>query len=285
MHRDEVDVVLGHPRDERHFEGEDGIEMPDVRDFLRMQEEIERPLLRHVQERERHAAARQLEAVVAEHFPKHQGLQVAECLVSADLEEVLHRRCLRVVLRHHCDVNPMRRLGHWQGQVHHRVEFQGLVLRLGKGDLRPDLELKDVDDAGVISLEVAVPSLSCDLQVVLAIRARILHDWPGVRSPVDILMETIEQEREHFLRVVLLVAGELWPLFRDQLLELGWGKHRMRVLPHLGDQVREGVREPTLHAQRRIADLRLEGPGPVVLPQGHCVRQGLQDRVHEASVA
>mmetsp|Transcript_25978 Transcript_25978/g.57263 ORF Transcript_25978/g.57263 Transcript_25978/m.57263 type:complete len:815 (+) Transcript_25978:3-2447(+) len=265
-----------------HLEGPDAVVAAHLAHGLAAAEESQEPLVVEVGKREA-PPARTL-GLGGEGLQDLR-LEVPEGRDLRDGEASPRRGGLRVSLQEHRDLEDVRRAGHRQGEIHHRIELQGLAVDLGEGDLGAHLELEDVHDPRAVPPQVPRPRLGRDLGVAPPLRRGILHDGTRVRRPVHVLVESVQEEREHLLRVVLLIARELWSLLGDQLLELGRGQGRVRVRPHPRHEIREAGREPALHAERRVAQLPLEVAGPVVLPQQHRVGERLQRRVHETGVA
>mmetsp|Transcript_66066 Transcript_66066/g.175078 ORF Transcript_66066/g.175078 Transcript_66066/m.175078 type:complete len:233 (+) Transcript_66066:1406-2104(+) len=176
-------------------------------------------------------------------------------------------------------------LGQRQGEVHHGIEFERLVADIGEGHLGSHLELKDVRDTRIVPSQVARPRLRGDHLVALPLRGRIFHNGARVGCSVHVLVKTVEEEREHFMCVVLKTTGKFGPPFGDDTLEFGRDQDRVTIGPHRIEKIRHTLHQATLHTQGCRADFVLEVSRSQITPQRQSVRQGLQRRVHEASVA
>jgi hypothetical protein len=67
---------------------------------------------------------------------------------------------------------------------------------------------------------------------------------------VEILMQTVQQEAEQLLCVVLPVASKLRRKVRDYILEIRGEHLRRRAQPHAPRNVSERARNIAAHAQR-----------------------------------
>mmetsp|Transcript_50637 Transcript_50637/g.141798 ORF Transcript_50637/g.141798 Transcript_50637/m.141798 type:complete len:261 (+) Transcript_50637:1212-1994(+) len=254
-----------------YLEGPDHVGRTNVPDFLATAEKSAHPLEVHARENEASGA----DGLSARKGLGDLGLQFVKSLGLRHLEAAAHWRGLGIGVRQHCDLHCVRWLGHWQRQIHHRVKLDRLVIDIRKSDLRSDLELKNVDDLGVVPAQVACPRLRRNLHVGLPIGTRVVDDWSRIWCSVHVLMEPIQQKRKELLRVVLLEAGEFGAPLSYKALELGGAQHSVRVGPHRLQQICEAVREASLRTQGSEAQVGLELAGAVIFPQGDRVGQRL----------
>mmetsp|Transcript_13604 Transcript_13604/g.29974 ORF Transcript_13604/g.29974 Transcript_13604/m.29974 type:complete len:304 (+) Transcript_13604:727-1638(+) len=200
----------------RHLEGPDIVLEADIADGLRAAEASVFPVVEEVRKDEAPWACRLGSGAEV----LQQGLEFPEAAVLRDLEVMPERRHLGVALRHHGDGDAVRQRRQRQRQVHHGVELEGLLQDIREIDLRANLELENVHDARLVPPKIAQPGLLRHQHICLTSRARIFHKRSGIVRHVDILVETIQEEREQFLGILLLVAIEVGTFFAYELLEL-----------------------------------------------------------------
>ena len=101
-------------------------------------------------------------------------------------------------------------------EVHEGIERDRDALALGAAHLAAQQALKVVDDERVVAGAIVLPCLGGHDAIRAAVGGQRLGGRLG-GDTVEILVQAVEQERQQFLSVVLLVAGKR----RCETFELG----------------------------------------------------------------
>mmetsp|Transcript_18087 Transcript_18087/g.47639 ORF Transcript_18087/g.47639 Transcript_18087/m.47639 type:complete len:266 (-) Transcript_18087:970-1767(-) len=172
-----------------------------------------------------------------------------------------------------------------QRKGHVGIKRHTLVVAHGAREVRSKHALAAIDDQRVVSHQMTTPRLGRHLVVWLAVTA-LDHLRVGLfLDSVQVLMYPIHQKGHEFLRVLLLVTGELGRELAQRGLELARHDRAVLARPVLVHQL--GVRLHELAACTKhvvfvhvTSILALEEE----LREWLGVGQALQHRVHEASV-
>jgi hypothetical protein len=98
------------------------------------------------------------------------------------------------------------------------------LLTLGTNQRALILPLKQIHNDTIVPLHVALPAfprMLDQLQIASSFPIRVLH-IRLLQHPIQILVKTVEQERDELLGVVLLISCELRCEALELLLELAW---------------------------------------------------------------
>ena len=84
---------------------------------------------------------------------------------------------------------------------------------------------------------------------------RFFNVW-FLENTVEIFLETVQQEEKEFLRILLLVAGERWTIFANDVLEVPWRERLIRTSVHRIEQLAIGFRDVPA-VTKRITGIQL----------------------------
>ena len=107
-----------------------------------------------------------------------------------------------------------------------------------------------------------------------------------IMDPIQILMEPVQEERQQFLRVMLLIPVERRSVFSDNRTQFERHHGPTCAAPELTDQLSVAFgNHPAIADRICPVQLAEKEPGLEVMRQGTAVRNALDGRVEEARVA
>lgn len=97
--------------------------------------------------------------------------------------------------------------------------------------------MHQVDDDGLITLEVILPAIFCILLVIKAFRFNLWDYWL-LLDAIQVFVKPIEQEVQELLRVLLIIIIEIACETADSLLKLPGCQGRQVIVPKLFEELR-----------------------------------------------
>jgi hypothetical protein len=159
------------------------------------------------------------------------------------------------------------------------------VTTLGALDTRFELTVEEINEEGLFSLSEALPVFEADFCVGSVVAVFVL-DIGLLGNSVDVFVERFEQDRQHFLRVMLCEASELPRLHRNYPLDIPRSQTSVSAPIHFLDELRKNHGELASGAVVvLLIDVQLMEAKQKVFGQWLRVCQALKHTVHETCVS